>query len=155
MKKRQLNRDASKNTSTKVKATSLQLTRIWMEVNIRTNLAGLENRVYGRSYSSRWLRGTLCPQKLVLTSLTNVGRSVGIVRSRCQATEYCVPEEVKTDHLLTLSKKTLPGHFDLTCLGVCWSCEFSYIYIYIYIYICTGWLQKKWLKSNMYCLAMV
>jgi hypothetical protein len=33
-------------------------------------------------------RGTLYPQKLALTSTTSGGRSVGIVRSRTQATEF-------------------------------------------------------------------
>jgi hypothetical protein len=36
---------------------------------------------------SRWPRGTLYPQKLALTSPTSGGSSVGIVRSRTQATE--------------------------------------------------------------------
>jgi hypothetical protein len=36
---------------------------------------------------SRWSRGTLYPQKLALTSPTSGGRSVGIIRSRIQATE--------------------------------------------------------------------
>jgi hypothetical protein len=36
---------------------------------------------------SRWPRGTLYPQKLVLISPTSGGRSVGTVRSRTQATE--------------------------------------------------------------------
>jgi hypothetical protein len=39
---------------------------------------------------SHWPRGTLCPQKLALTSLTSSGRSVGIVRWRTQATEFSV-----------------------------------------------------------------
>jgi hypothetical protein len=49
--------------------------------------SGLENREYGRRDSSRWPRGTLYPQKLARNSLTSGGRSVGIVRSRTQATE--------------------------------------------------------------------
>jgi hypothetical protein len=37
-----------------------------------------------------WRCGTFCPQKLALTSLTNYGLSVDIVRSRTQATElFC------------------------------------------------------------------
>jgi hypothetical protein len=36
----------------------------------------------------RWPRGTLFPQKLALTSPISGGRSVGIVRSRTQATEF-------------------------------------------------------------------
>jgi hypothetical protein len=43
---------------------------------------GLEIREYGRMDPSRWPRGTLYPQKLVLTSPTSGGPSVGIVRSR-------------------------------------------------------------------------
>jgi hypothetical protein len=39
-------------------------------------------------YPSRWRRGILYPQKLAVTSSTSGGRSVGIVRSRTQATEY-------------------------------------------------------------------
>jgi hypothetical protein len=37
---------------------------------------------------SRWPRGTLYPQELALTSPINGGRSVGIVRSWTQATEF-------------------------------------------------------------------
>jgi hypothetical protein len=48
----------------------------------------LEIREYGGRDPSRWLRGTLCPQKLALTSPTSGGRSVGIVHSRTQATEF-------------------------------------------------------------------
>jgi hypothetical protein len=48
----------------------------------------LERREYGRRDMSRWLRDTLNPQKLTLTSLPSGGRSVGIVRSRTQATEF-------------------------------------------------------------------
>jgi hypothetical protein len=50
--------------------------------------SGLENREYGRVDPSRWLRGTLYPQKWALTSPTSGGRSVGIVRSRTKATEF-------------------------------------------------------------------
>jgi hypothetical protein len=50
--------------------------------------SSLENRDYGRMDSSRWLSWTLYPQKLALTSLTSGGRSVGIVRSRTQTTEF-------------------------------------------------------------------
>jgi hypothetical protein len=48
--------------------------------------SGLENREYGRSFP--WPRGIIYPQKLALTSRTSGGRSVGIVRSRTQATEF-------------------------------------------------------------------
>jgi hypothetical protein len=54
---------------------------------------GLENREYGCRNPSRWPRGTLYPQKLVLTLPTSGGRSVGIVRSRTQTTEFL--EEIR------------------------------------------------------------
>jgi hypothetical protein len=50
--------------------------------------SSLENREYRRGDPSRWPRGTLCPQKLALTSPTSVGRSDGIVRSRTQAMTF-------------------------------------------------------------------
>jgi hypothetical protein len=49
---------------------------------------GLENQEYGRRDPSRWPRGTLYPQNLALNSLTSGCRSVGIIRSRTQATEF-------------------------------------------------------------------
>jgi hypothetical protein len=48
----------------------------------------LENREYGRKDPSRWPRGTLYPHKLTITSPTSSGRSVGIVRSQTQTTEF-------------------------------------------------------------------
>jgi hypothetical protein len=54
----------------------------------KSSVFGLENREYGRRDPSRWPRGILHPQKLALASLTSGGRSVGIVRSRTQATEF-------------------------------------------------------------------
>jgi hypothetical protein len=53
----------------------------------RNSGSGLENRKYARRDPSLWPRDTLYPQKLTLTSLTSGGRSIGIVRSRTQATE--------------------------------------------------------------------
>jgi hypothetical protein len=50
--------------------------------------SGLETREYGRRDTLHWPRGTLYQPKLTLTSLTSGGRSVGIVRSRTQATEF-------------------------------------------------------------------
>jgi hypothetical protein len=50
--------------------------------------SGPENREYCRRDPSRWPRGTLYPQKLVLTSPTSSCRSVGIVSSRTQATVF-------------------------------------------------------------------
>jgi hypothetical protein len=51
--------------------------------------SGQESREYGRRDPSCWPSGTVYPQKLTLT-LTSGGRSVGIVRSRTQATEFVI-----------------------------------------------------------------
>jgi hypothetical protein len=51
-------------------------------------LLGRESGGFGRKDPSRWPRGTLYSQKLVLTSLTSGGCSIGIVHSRTQATEF-------------------------------------------------------------------
>jgi hypothetical protein len=48
----------------------------------------LESWDYGHRDPLRWPRGTLSPQKLALTWPTSGGHSVGIVRSRTQATEF-------------------------------------------------------------------
>jgi hypothetical protein len=50
--------------------------------------SGVENRNYGRRDPSCWSRGNLYPQKLAPTLPTSGGRSVGIVRSRTEATEF-------------------------------------------------------------------
>jgi hypothetical protein len=48
----------------------------------------LESREYGRRYPSRRPRGTLYLLKFALTLPTSSGRSVGIVCSRTQSTEF-------------------------------------------------------------------
>jgi hypothetical protein len=50
--------------------------------------SGLEDREYGCGDPSLWLRITLYPQKLALTSPTRGGRLVGIVPSRTKATDF-------------------------------------------------------------------
>jgi hypothetical protein len=52
--------------------------------------SGLEIREHVRRDSSRWPRGTLYPQNLVLTSPTSGGISAVIVRSQTQATEFLI-----------------------------------------------------------------
>jgi hypothetical protein len=56
--------------------------------NVYIFMSGLESREYCHRDQSRWPRGTLYPQRLSLTSPTNDGRSVGIVRSRTEATGF-------------------------------------------------------------------
>jgi hypothetical protein len=55
---------------------------------------GLEIQEYGRRDSLLWPRVTFYPQKLALTSSTRGSRSVGIVRSRTQATEFSLVQEI-------------------------------------------------------------
>jgi hypothetical protein len=50
--------------------------------------SSLENREFGHGDTLRWPRNTVYPQKLALTSPTRGSQSVGIVRSRTQATEF-------------------------------------------------------------------
>jgi hypothetical protein len=54
----------------------------------KKNGSGLENQDYGSRDPSRWPRDIPYPQKLAVTSQTSRGRSVGIVRSRIEATEF-------------------------------------------------------------------
>jgi hypothetical protein len=65
--------------------------------------SGLKSREYGRGDPLRWPRDTLYPQ-LVLTSPTSGCRSVGIVRSRTQATEFVlfvrIPKWERTERRL-------------------------------------------------------
>jgi hypothetical protein len=49
---------------------------------------GLESREYGRRDPPRYPRGALYLQKLALTSPIGGARSIGIVRSRSQATQF-------------------------------------------------------------------
>jgi hypothetical protein len=61
----------------------LSLVRIIEELfELKSSGSGLENRINGCRDPLRWPRDTLYRQKLALTSLTNGGRSVGIVRLR-------------------------------------------------------------------------
>jgi hypothetical protein len=50
--------------------------------------SGLETQDYCRRDPSRWPHGTLYPQKLAVTLPTSSGRSVSIVPSWTQATEF-------------------------------------------------------------------
>jgi hypothetical protein len=61
--------------------------------------SGLKNREYGRGDPSFWPRGTLYPQMLEQTSPTSGGRSVCIVRSRTQATEFVPLFSLRTSQL--------------------------------------------------------
>jgi hypothetical protein len=57
-------------------------------LGIKSSGSSPEIREYSRRDPSRRPRGTLYPQKLAITSPTSGGCSVGVVRSRTQATEF-------------------------------------------------------------------
>jgi hypothetical protein len=57
-------------------------------LELKSSGSGLENRDYGRRDPWRWPIGNLYSQNLAITSPTSGGRSVGIVLSRTQATEF-------------------------------------------------------------------
>jgi hypothetical protein len=67
----------------------------------------LESREYGRRDPSRWPSGTLYPQKLALTSVTSRCRSVGIVRSRTQATGFSFYFSIIIGSPFALSPKSI------------------------------------------------
>jgi hypothetical protein len=54
----------------------------------KSSCSSLENREYGRKDLLCWPRSTLYSQKLALSSPKSGGRSVGIIRSPTQATEF-------------------------------------------------------------------
>jgi hypothetical protein len=82
----------------------LSLVRTIEELLERKNsCCGLESR-YGYGNPSRWPCGTFYPQKLALTSLTSGDRSVGIVRSRTQATEFFICIALSSDRIVKCTK---------------------------------------------------
>jgi hypothetical protein len=76
-----------------------------------------------------WLRNALYPQELALTSPTSGGRSVGIVRSRTEATEFvlvivtpstnCIVLWTISSYCLSEPAKTLRLHLALPDCEVC------------------------------------
>jgi hypothetical protein len=69
--------------------------------------SGLENREYGRKDPLCWPCNTVYPQKLALTSTTSGGRSVGIVHSRIQATEFFYSTPIKVYQILVVIRNTV------------------------------------------------
>jgi hypothetical protein len=58
--------------------------------------SGLESREYYRGDPLRSPRGAVFPQNLALTLPTSGGRSVGIVRSSTQATEFSLAPRLRS-----------------------------------------------------------
>jgi hypothetical protein len=77
--------------------------------------SGLENREYCRRNRPLWPRGTLYPEKFTLTSPTSGGRSVGIVHSLTQATEFSL--ENTRFQKLDLFLPSIEGRYIPTLLG--------------------------------------
>jgi hypothetical protein len=88
--------------------------------------SSLERREYGRRDPSRWPRGTIYRQKLALISPTSGRRSVNIVRSRTQATDFTSAADLfrTTAHSwdscsIMLSRATVSFEGDCTQLARC------------------------------------
>jgi hypothetical protein len=93
----------------------------------KSNGSGLESREYGRRDPSRWPRGTLYPQKLAVTSPTNSGRSVGIVRSRTKATEFRSFLQWKNPRMLDSAFGPLHSlYYDKFALRTCFLSDFPW-----------------------------
>jgi hypothetical protein len=84
----------------------LNLLRSYLKEKVAAR--SLEIRHYGCRDPSRWPRGTLYPQKSALTPPTSSGCSVGIVRSRTQATEFIIVAIWRKQH--TYSSIWLPTY---------------------------------------------
>jgi hypothetical protein len=83
-------------------------------------LTGLENREYGHRDPSRWPSDTLYLQMLVLASPTSGSGSVGIVRSRTEATE-----REREMHLLITLLRLDPWIWSHLLLYYSYSCRFN------------------------------
>jgi hypothetical protein len=88
----------------------------------KSSSSGLEIREYCRRDPSRWPRVTLYPQKLAVTSPTSGSRSVGIVRSRTQATEFFLM--VIYNWCIQLQNRTRYFEMNLTQ----WQCITRFLY---------------------------
>jgi hypothetical protein len=80
--------------------------------------SGLENREYGRRDPSRWPRDSFYPPKLAPTSPTGGGRSIGIVPSRTQATEFFLYIIKETNHQQLPSTRLTSNLNDKIKLGL-------------------------------------
>jgi hypothetical protein len=83
----------------------------------------LESREHGRMDPSRRPHGNLYPQKLAITSPTSGGRSVGVVRSRTQTTEFFFTGDMSVIRVC-ISHNKLPNYFRLNlvprfCTNIC------------------------------------
>jgi hypothetical protein len=83
--------------------------------------SGLQSQEYARRDPSRWSRGTLHPQKLALTSPTSSCRSVGLICSQTQTTEFsfiCIIVSFLISHILYTSLPLSASTSCATCLPV-------------------------------------
>jgi hypothetical protein len=95
-----------------------------------SSVSGLKRWEYGRRDLSRWPRGTLCQQKLALTSPASGRRSVGIVRSRTRATQIRFFFFVSLCHMTTFLVPASPSllmnlHTSTLYMEVAWFSEKS------------------------------
>jgi hypothetical protein len=97
--------------------------------------SGLANREYGRKDPLCWPRNTLYPKTLALTSPTSSGRSVGIVRSGAEATEFHFDTSTK------MSSRT-PGWRPLVY-------KMLYLLRLITLWACTAWYIQRFIFPSV------
>jgi hypothetical protein len=83
----------------------------------KSSVSGLENLEYGSGDPLRWPRDSLYPQNLAQISPTSGIRSVGIVRSRTQATEFSFKIETSIGRFRTSSSRSLTPLELCVCKG--------------------------------------
>jgi hypothetical protein len=125
---------------------------------------GLESREYGRRDASCWPRGAFYPQTLTLTLPTSGCRSVGLVHSRTQATEFSLVYWNVCIMTLCESYYIDPsGHLGMQRRSLCtkysnylnkysiWLKIFGYIRLCIitYEWNCRLHKSRSWMNTNM------
>jgi hypothetical protein len=105
--------------------------------------SGLENQDYDWRDPSRLPRDTLYPQKLAGTSPTNGGRSVGILCSRTQATEFSPYNSVSHLSFFKVSwgwdeneSTWYIGHYLVYCISPGW-------WMMVSVEQSVGWLEGE------------
>jgi hypothetical protein len=123
----------------------------------RNSSSGLESREYGRRDPSRWPRDSHYSQKLAVTSSESGCRSVGIVRSRTQATEFSFSFSLYSSANLFwsigfclewswISRRKCQIPVPLWALAVCVCvcvCVFVFVFVFVFVWWRTRW-SSRW-----------
>jgi hypothetical protein len=129
----------------------------WRATWKKNSGSGLETREYCRRDPSRWPRSTLKLQKLALISPTSGGRSVGIVHSWTQATEFslgwlmlfvCITLLVCQQFLWSAMRNTCNYSYMHIQRGVSSNVNTIHDYRYISIYSCNTYLVRVYMYTT-------